>query len=313
MGKGHREQSIRRKRSIPKRQRRCARTNPRRYRYIKEPIPQTSATRRQKGTPTHCFESELLQADPKTIAAVPEPTRHDHKCCRSILTRSTRSNVVMATHETRAPSNLKQFYGLYGHRQDRRSERQKGWSKEAIPRRRKTRRPGELSQDATSKPEKPRRIARPTALKEGRRFQSRRKCINLVLLQATRTKRPPTIHFEPFETRLKSAIAEDGVLYEDDAPPAHIAPALSSRVKVLANLDIASARPDSARKSDLELNVQKPARDLRWPTPTIGRRVRRHARCSIAGNVASNSTSRHARGNLTPFRQLIHKQTESCA
>jgi type IV pilus assembly protein PilB len=68
-----------------------------------------------------------------------------------------------------------------------------------------------------------------------------KKLLNLVLLQAIRDK-ASDIHFEPFEDEYKMRYRIDGVLYEMVPPPKHIALALSSRIKVMANLDIAERR-----------------------------------------------------------------------
>jgi type IV pilus assembly protein PilB len=68
-----------------------------------------------------------------------------------------------------------------------------------------------------------------------------KKLLNLVLLQAIRDK-ASDIHFEPFEKEFKLRYRIDGVLYEMVPPPKHIAVALSSRIKVMANLDIAERR-----------------------------------------------------------------------
>ncbi len=87
-----------------------------------------------------------------------------------------------------------------------------------------------------------------------------RKLINLVLLQAIKDK-ASDIHFEPFEDEFKMRYRIDGVLYEMMPPPAHIAAAISSRVKVMANLDIAERRvPQDGR---IELNVNNQPIDLR--------------------------------------------------
>src|SRR3954464_6688959 len=87
-----------------------------------------------------------------------------------------------------------------------------------------------------------------------------RKLHNLVLLQAIKDK-ASDIHFEPFETEFKMRYRIDGVLYEMMPPPAHIAPAISSRVKVMAGLDIAERRmPQDGR---IELNVNNQPIDLR--------------------------------------------------
>jgi type IV pilus assembly protein PilB len=68
-----------------------------------------------------------------------------------------------------------------------------------------------------------------------------KKLLNLVLLQAIRDK-ASDIHFEPFEEEFKMRYRIDGVLYEMVPPPKHIAVALASRIKVMANLDIAERR-----------------------------------------------------------------------
>jgi len=84
--------------------------------------------------------------------------------------------------------------------------------------------------------------------------------LNLVLLQAIRDK-ASDIHFEPFENEYKMRYRIDGVLYEMIPPPKHIAAALSSRIKVMANLDIAERRlPQDGR---ISLTVQGNPVDLR--------------------------------------------------
>lgn len=67
------------------------------------------------------------------------------------------------------------------------------------------------------------------------------KLLNLVLLQAIRDK-ASDIHFEPFEDEFKMRYRIDGVLYEMVPPPRYLASAIVSRIKVMANLDIAERR-----------------------------------------------------------------------
>jgi type IV pilus assembly protein PilB len=87
-----------------------------------------------------------------------------------------------------------------------------------------------------------------------------KKLLNLVLLQAIRDK-ASDIHFEPFESEYKMRYRIDGVLYEMIPPPKYIAAALSSRIKVMANLDIAERRlPQDGR---ISLTVQGNPVDLR--------------------------------------------------
>jgi type IV pilus assembly protein PilB len=87
-----------------------------------------------------------------------------------------------------------------------------------------------------------------------------KKLLNLVLLQAIRDK-ASDIHFEPFENEYKMRYRIDGVLYEMVPPPKYIAAALSSRIKVMADLDIAERRlPQDGR---ISLTVQGKPVDLR--------------------------------------------------
>jgi type IV pilus assembly protein PilB len=87
-----------------------------------------------------------------------------------------------------------------------------------------------------------------------------KKLLNLVLLAAIRDK-ASDIHFEPFEDEFKMRYRIDGVLYEMVPPPRHIALAVASRIKVMANLDIAERRmPQDGR---IELTVGGKPVDLR--------------------------------------------------
>jgi len=50
------------------------------------------------------------------------------------------------------------------------------------------------------------------------------------------------IHIEPFEDRLRIRYRFDGVLHEVESPPAQMTAAITSRIKILAHLDIAGRR-----------------------------------------------------------------------
>ena len=87
-----------------------------------------------------------------------------------------------------------------------------------------------------------------------------RKLLNMVLLLAIRDK-ASDLHFEPFEDEFKIRIKADGVLYEMVPPPRHLAFAITTRLKVMANLDIAERRlPQDGR---IELTVGGHPVDLR--------------------------------------------------
>ncbi len=82
-----------------------------------------------------------------------------------------------------------------------------------------------------------------------------RRLVNMVLLEAIRN-RASDIHFEPFEDEFKMRYRIDGHLYEMMPPPTHIATAIASRVKVMANLDIAERRMPQDGRIELLVNGQ---------------------------------------------------------
>lgn len=132
-----------------------------------------------------------------------------------------------------------------------------------------------------------------------------RKLLNLVLLQAIRDK-ASDIHFEPFEDEYKMRYRIDGVLYEMIPPPKYIAAALSSRIKVMADLDIAERRlPQDGR---ISLTVSGKPVDLRVSVlPTMfGESVvlRILDRSQVSFDMEKLGFSDH---DLNTYRQLIKK------
>ena len=78
--------------------------------------------------------------------------------------------------------------------------------------------------------------------------------INKVLLDAIR-KGASDIHFEPYETRYRIRYRLDGVLKNVAGPPIQMSRCLSSRLKVMAGLDIAEKRvPQDGR---IKLNISR--------------------------------------------------------
>ncbi|PNY35180.1 pilus assembly protein PilB [Rhodopirellula baltica] len=94
-----------------------------------------------------------------------------------------------------------------------------------------------------------------------------RKLLNMVLLLAIKDH-ASDIHLEPFEDEFRIRIKAEGVLYEMVPPPRHLAFAITTRIKVMANLDIAERRlPQDGR---IELMVGGHPVDLRVSVlPTI--------------------------------------------
>ncbi len=87
--------------------------------------------------------------------------------------------------------------------------------------------------------------------------------VNLVLAQAIRDK-ASDIHFEPFEHEFKIRYRIDGALYEMSPPPKHLSLPITSRLKVLSNLNIAERRvPQDGR---IKLTLSGRPVDLRVST-----------------------------------------------
>jgi len=87
--------------------------------------------------------------------------------------------------------------------------------------------------------------------------------VDLILYQAIQD-RASDIHFEPFENEFKIRYRVDGALYEMSPPPRHLALPVISRVKVIANMNIAERRlPQDGR---IQKNIASRHVDLRVST-----------------------------------------------
>jgi general secretion pathway protein E len=93
------------------------------------------------------------------------------------------------------------------------------------------------------------------------------KLVNSIIQRAVATN-ASDIHIEPFESSLKIRYRVDGLLRETEHPSAQMAPALISRVKIMANLNIAERRlPQDGR---FKIRVMGNTLDLRVSTvPTL--------------------------------------------
>jgi general secretion pathway protein E len=96
--------------------------------------------------------------------------------------------------------------------------------------------------------------------------------VNLMLSQAVK-ERASDIHIEPTRTGFKVRYRVDGILYDRFSPPKHIQSALTSRIKVMADLNIAEKRlPQDGR---IEIKIGNKNIDIRVSTIPIafGERV----------------------------------------
>jgi len=97
------------------------------------------------------------------------------------------------------------------------------------------------------------------------------KLVNLIFNDAI-TKAASDIHFEPYEKVFRVRLRIDGVLHEYMNPPLNLKNKVLSRVKLIANIDIAEKRlPQDGRiKTKIEINGQKKIIDMRVSSlPTI--------------------------------------------
>lgn len=98
------------------------------------------------------------------------------------------------------------------------------------------------------------------------------KLVNLMLSQAVKA-RASDIHIEPSQNRIKIRYRVDGVLYDRLSPPKHIQSTLTSRIKIMAKMNIAEKRlPQDGR---IEIRIADKNVDIRVSTiPTsFGERV----------------------------------------
>ncbi len=92
--------------------------------------------------------------------------------------------------------------------------------------------------------------------------------VNKILLDAINTG-VSDIHFEPYEKSYRIRYRQDGMLYEKASPPINIANRLSSRLKVMARLNIAERRVPQDGRIKLKISKNQ-AIDFRVNTcPTV--------------------------------------------
>ncbi len=116
--------------------------------------------------------------------------------------------------------------------------------------------------------------------------------VNQIIARAVETQ-ASDIHIEPFEDRLRVRYRYDGVLHEADSPPLRLAAPITSRIKIMAKLDIAERRlPQDGR---IKLAVRGQETDFRVSTvPSLTAR-RWCCACSTARPSSSTTPSSASR------------------
>jgi hypothetical protein len=135
--------------------------------------------------------------------------------------------------------------------------------------------------------------------------------VNL-LIEGALAAEASDVHIEPFEDSLRVRYRIDGLLYDQEAPPRRLQAALTSRIKIMAELNIAERRlPQDGR-----IRVTAPGGrrvDIRVSTvPTIhGESIvmRLLDRSSVFLPFDRLASRRHRAAS----RALIHRRTASCS
>jgi len=130
------------------------------------------------------------------------------------------------------------------------------------------------------------------------------KLVNLMLSQAVKD-RASDIHIEPTQTALKIRYRVDGILYDKLSPPKHIQSALISRIKIMADMNIAEKRlPQDGR---IEIRIGNKNIDIRVSTIPIAFGERVVLRLLDKTRVLLNVTDLGMPANyLKDFTRLIH-------
>ncbi len=82
------------------------------------------------------------------------------------------------------------------------------------------------------------------------------KLVNLIIMKAIR-EGASDIHIEPQEQDLKTRIRVDGMLHEITSPPKHLQSAIISRIKIMADLDIAERRVPQDGRFNVKMEGKK--------------------------------------------------------
>ena len=96
------------------------------------------------------------------------------------------------------------------------------------------------------------------------------KAVNQMIIDALRA-RASDIHIEPYPEELKLRFRVDGVLEDQAQPPAYLQSAITSRIKILAGMDVAERRRPQDGKINMEIgSLGNRQIDLRVSTvPTV--------------------------------------------
>jgi type IV pilus assembly protein PilB len=94
------------------------------------------------------------------------------------------------------------------------------------------------------------------------------KLVNVILVDALR-RGASDIHIEPYEKEFRVRFRMDGVLYNIMAPPMKMRDALTSRLKIMARLDIAEKRLPQDGRIKIRVRLENRSRELDFRVSTL--------------------------------------------
>jgi type IV pilus assembly protein PilB len=94
------------------------------------------------------------------------------------------------------------------------------------------------------------------------------KLVNVILVDALR-RGASDIHIEPYEKEFRIRFRMDGVLYNIMAPPMKMRDALTSRLKIMARLDIAEKRLPQDGRIKIRVRLDNRSRELDFRVSTL--------------------------------------------
>jgi len=94
------------------------------------------------------------------------------------------------------------------------------------------------------------------------------KLVNVILVDALR-RGASDIHIEPYEKEFRVRFRMDGVLYNIMAPPMKMRDALTSRLKIMARLDIAEKRLPQDGRIKIRVRLDNRSRELDFRVSTL--------------------------------------------
>ena len=94
------------------------------------------------------------------------------------------------------------------------------------------------------------------------------KLVNVILVDALR-RGASDIHIEPYEKEFRVRFRMDGILYNIMAPPMKMRDALTSRMKIMARLDIAEKRLPQDGRIKIRVRLDNRSRELDFRVSTL--------------------------------------------